>query len=145
MKQVIYHTFSLRKEDTKRQWHFIDAQNKILGKLATQAAILLMGKNKVGFTPHTDNGDYVVVYNAKQVAVTGNKAAGKIYARHTNYPAGFRSESLSTKRERHPEQIIELAVKNMLPKNRTRRDRMARLKVFIGVQHPYEHLMSKKD
>jgi len=145
MKQVIHRTFSLRKEDVKRQWHFIDAQGKVLGKLATEVAVLLMGKNKTGFTPHTDNGDYVVVYNAKKVAVTGNKELGKIYAHHTNYPAGFRSESLGTKRERRPEQMIELAVKNMLPKNRTRRDRMARLKVFAFAEHPYTHLMNKKD
>lgn len=144
MKQVKFKTFSLRKEDVKRDWHLVDAKGKVLGQLATEIAVKLMGKNKIGFTPHTDNGDYVVVTNASQVAVTGNKEQGKFYAHHTNYPGGFRSETLAQKRARKPEEIITLAVKNMLPKNRTRKDRLARLKVFAGEQTKYAHLVGEK-
>ena len=143
MKQVRFKTFSLRKEDIKRDWVTMDASERVLGQLATEVAVALMGKNKNGWTPHTDNGDYVVVTNAAKVVVTGNKEADKFYARHSNYPGGFKKETLAELRARKPEDIIKLAVKNMLPKNRTRTERLARLKVYAGAEHPHTQVGAK--
>ncbi|MCL2110336.1 50S ribosomal protein L13 [Microgenomates group bacterium] len=137
MKQVFYRTPSLRQEDVKRDWHLVDVKDQILGKQAVVIAKLLMGKHKVGFTNHTDNGDFVVVINAAQVAVTGNKEQDKMYYRHSGHPGNLKEENLAHLRSRQPEQIIIQAVKNMLPKNRTQAKRMARLKVFALDQHPY--------
>ena len=145
MKQVKYRTYSLPKEAVKRNWHLIDAQGQLLGKVAVQIADHLQGKKKLDFTPHTDNGDYVVVINAGEIGVTGKKEQHKMYYRHTNYPGGFRQETLAELRARRPEQIIKLAVQNMLPKNRTRSDRLARLKIFVGAEHPYTKLVTSKE
>ena len=122
--------------EIKRNWHFRDAKNQILGRLATEVAQLLMGKNKPYFVPHLDCGDYVVVVNAAEVMVTGRKEEQKNYYRYSGYPGGLKVASLNQLRREHPERIIQFAVRNMLPKNKLRSDRMARLKVFRGEDHP---------
>lgn len=131
-------TYMQKPADVKRQWHLIDARGRILGEVASEAAMLLSGKNKPTFTPHVDGGDYVIVINAAEVAVTGTKEQDKMYYRHSGIPGGFRQENLGTLRNRAPEQIIEKAVKGMLPKNKLQADRMTRLKVFAAGEHTYE-------
>ena len=103
-------TYSQRKEDVERNWHLVDVEDKVLGRVATQIALKLQGKHKPTYTPHTDAGDYVVVTNAQKVAVTGNKANKKIYYRHTGFPGGLKERTFAEMRERSPEQIIEKAV-----------------------------------
>lgn len=133
----ILKTPQLKKEAVKRNWHVIDAEGKVLGRLSTQIATLLIGKHKPDYTPHVDSGDYVVVLNATKVVVTGRKQTDKIYARHSQYPGGFRQESFDKLQGRRPEAIIEKAVKGMLPKNRLQDPRLRRLKVFIGSEHTH--------
>jgi large subunit ribosomal protein L13 len=132
-----------KKSEIKRDWHLIDAKGKILGRLASEIAQLLMGKKKPYFVPHLDCGDYVVVINASQIKVTGKKEEKKTYTRYTGYPGGLKITTLGKLRKEHPERIIELAVKNMLPKNKLQDLRMARLKVFAGEEHPYKNLKFK--
>lgn len=136
-------TYSQKTADVKRNWHIVDAQDKILGRLATTIATKLIGKNKPTYTPHIDAGDFVVVVNAKDIAVTGNKEETKVYTRHSNYPGGFKTETLGKLRQRKPEEIISKAVYNMLPDNRLRSGRMARLKVYAGSEHPHEGQLTK--
>ena len=131
-------TYSTKASDIKREWHLIDASEKILGKVATEAARLLMGKHKPIFCRHLDVGDYVVVINAEKVRVTGGKAQQKLYYRHSGYPGGLKSVSLEKLRETHPNRIIEYAVKGMLPQNRLEDSVMKRLKVYAGTEHPYQ-------
>lgn len=137
-------TFSLRKEDVSRHWHLFDADDQILGRLATEIATKLIGKDKVEYTPHVDSGDYAVVTNAEKVAVTRNKAEGKKYYNHSGFPGGLRERTFNEMLERNPEEIIRRAVKNMLPKNRLQGPRMARLKIFVGEEHPYKELVKAK-
>lgn len=131
-------SYTQKTSDVVRKWHIIDAKGQVLGRLATQIAVKLIGKNKKEYTPHIDSGDYVVVINAKEVAVTGNKETDKVYYRHSNFPGGLKSETLAKMRALHPERIIEAAVKNMLPKNRLQDPRMARLKVYSGSDHKHQ-------
>lgn len=128
--------------EIKRNWHLRDAKNQILGRLATEVAQLLIGKNKPYFVLYLDCGDYVVVVNAAKVMVTGRKEKQKNYYRYSGYPGGLKVTSLSRLRKEHPERIVQFAVKNMLPKNKLRADRMARLKVFTGEDHPYKEKFS---
>lgn len=137
MKTYRLKTKTIKSADINRAWHFIDAKGEVLGKLATKLAPLLQGKHKTTYTPHLDNGDYVVVTNASQVVVTRNKSQDKIYVRHSNYPGGLKKETFATLQKRRPEEIISLAVKNMLPNNRLRSARLARLKVYAGDKHPH--------
>jgi large subunit ribosomal protein L13 len=130
-------TYMQKTAEIQREWHLIDAKGKVLGQVAVQAANWLIGKHKPTYTPHIDSGDYVVVINAKEVAVTGNKEANKMYYRHSGQPGGFKQENLATLRQRAPEQIIEAAVKGMLPKNKLQQPRLLRLKVMSDDQHPY--------
>jgi len=130
-------TYSTKPQDIKREWRLFDAEDKILGRLATEVAQVLMGKNKVCFTRHLDMGDFVVVINAKKVKVSGKKETGKIYYRHTGYSTGLRATPLGEVRKLHPERIIEHAVSGMLPKNKLRDKMMARLKVFAGEEHSF--------
>lgn len=130
-------TYMQKTAEIQREWHLIDAKGKVLGQVAVQAANWLIGKHKPTYTPHIDSGDYVVVINAKEVAVTGNKEANKMYYRHSGQPGGFKQENLATLRQRAPEQIIESAVKGMLPKNKLQQPRLLRLKVMSDDQHPY--------
>lgn len=122
----------------KHEWHILDAQGKILGRLATGIAHLLMGKGKPYFVRHLDCGDYVVVTNAQNVKVTGKKEEQKIYFRHSGYPGGFRQEPLKRWREKKPEEIILHAVRGMLPQNKLRERIIKRLRVFPGSDHPYK-------
>ena len=131
-------TYSVKASEIKREWHLVDAEDKILGKVATEVAKLLMGKQKPIFCRHLDVGDYVVVINAEKVRVTGNKAKDKFYYRHSGYPGGFKSISFEKLLEAHPTRIIEHAVRGMLPQNRLRAQLMKKLKVFAGEAHPYQ-------
>ncbi len=131
-------TYSTKASDIKREWHIIDASDKILGRIATQIASLLMGKHKPIFCRHLDIGDFVVVINAEQVRVTGNKAKQKLYYRHSGYPGGFKSISFEKLMQTHPNRVIEHAVKGMLPHNRLEAKMMKRLRVCIGDSHPYQ-------
>ena len=131
-------TYSTKASDIKREWHLIDASDKVLGKLATQAANLLMGKHKPMFSRHLDTGDYVVVINAEKIRVTGNKPQQKLYYRHSGYPGGFKSISLEKVMQTHPNRVIEHAVKGMLPHTRLGAGMMKRLRVYVGDAHPYQ-------
>ena len=131
-------TYSVKASEIKRDWHSIDAADVTLGKLATKAASLLMGKHKPIFCRHLDVGDFVVVTGAEKIRVTGNKMKQKTYYRHSGYPGGLKSPSLEKMLETHPTRVIEHAVRGMLPDNRLRAGRMKRLKVFVGDAHPYQ-------
>ena len=130
-------TYSQKSSEIKRDWYLIDAKSMPLGKLAVVIADKLMGKSKVTYTPHTDNGDYVVVINAKELVVTGNKMAGKSYYRHSGFPGGLKELSLAEVIEKDPSYAIKEAVKGMLPKNKLAADRMARLRIFEGAEHAH--------
>ena len=130
-------TYSVKKSDIERQWHVIDASGKVLGRLATQVAGLLMGKHKPMFSRHLDTGDFVVVINADKVRLTGNKARQKVYYRHSGYPGGLKSVSFEKMMQTHPTRIIEHAVKGMLPHNRLGASMMKKLKVYTGDSHPH--------
>ena len=130
-------TYSQKSSEIKRDWYLIDAKSMPLGKLAVVIADKLMGKSKVTYTPHTDNGDYVVVINAKELVVTGNKMAGKSYYRHSGFPGGLKELSLAEVIEKDPSYAIKEAVKGMLPKNKLAADRMARLRIFEGAEHTH--------
>lgn len=126
-----------RASDIKRDWYRIDVKGKVLGRVSTEIAKLLLGKQKPYFVPHLDCGDYVVVTNAKNVVVTGRKEQKKKYYRHSGYPGGFRVETLAKLRGRKPEEIVIHAIKGMLPQNKLRDKLLKRLFVFEGEEHPY--------
>lgn len=130
-------TKTLKKSEINRKWRLIDAQGQVLGRLSTQVAGWLMGKNKPNQVPYLDNGDYVVVVNAAKVKVTGRKEKQKKYYRHSGYPGGFKEITFAEQMAKDPRRIITRAVAGMLPKNKLRDPRLARLKVFINDQHPY--------
>jgi len=130
-------TYSTKASDIERQWHVIDASGKILGKLATQVASLLMGKHKPIFSPNLDTGDFVVITNADKVQVTGNKTKQKLYYRHSGYPKGLKSITLEEMMQTHPTRVIEHAVKGMLPHTRLGAVMMKKLKVYVGETHPH--------
>ena len=124
-------------ETLEQKWYVIDAANQRLGRLATEIARILRGKNKATFTPHMDTGDFVIVINAEKVAVTGKKAEQKLYRRHSGRPGGMKIETFSKLQNRIPERIIEKAVKGMLPKNALGRKLFTKLKVYAGSEHPH--------
>lgn len=130
-------TFSLRKEDTQNDWFIIDADGKNLGRLASEIAFRLRGKHKANYTPHVDNGDNIIVVNAQKIEVTGNKEKDKTYYRHSGYPGGLKSVTLSELRQRKPAMIIEKAVKGMLPRGPLGRKMFSKLKVYAGTTHPH--------
>ena len=130
-------TYSQKPSEVSRRWILVDASEAPLGRIATQIATYLTGKYKPSYTPHIDGGDYVVVINAKQAVVTGNKELAKIYYRHSGFPGGIKDARLEEVREKFPERIIENAVKGMLPKNKLSDERMKRLKVFAGSEHAH--------
>ncbi len=132
-------TFQPKAKEIQREWHLIDARDRILGRLASEIVPLLTGKNKVSYAPHLDMGDYVVVINAGKVKVSGRKEKQKVYYRHSGYPGGFKKISYLKLKKEHPKRIIELAVKRMLADNRLRRPRMTRLRIFSGEEHPYRN------
>ena len=131
-------TYSTKASEIEREWHLIDASDKILGKIATQVATLLMGKHKPIFCRHLDTGDYVVVLNAEKVRVTGNKTKQKFYYRHSGYPGGFKSISLEKMMQTHPTRVIEHAVKGMLPHNRLGAQMLKKLRIYVGDTHPHQ-------
>ena len=130
-------TYSQKPAEVSRRWILIDAKDATLGRIATEVAKYLIGKYKPTYTPHTDGGDYVIVINAKEAVVTGNKETDKVYYRHSNYPGGIKSQTLAEMRDEHPTRIIEKAVSGMLPQNKLHADRMARLRVFAGAEHDH--------
>lgn len=130
-------TYSQKGTEISREWWLIDASTMPLGKLATVIADKLMGKSKVTYTPHIDNGDYVVVTNAKKIVVTGNKLVDKKYYRHSGYPGGLTELKLEEVIEKDPSVAIRSAVKGMLPKNKLTADRLARLRIFDGPEHTH--------
>jgi len=137
-------TYSVKAKEIKREWHVIDASGKILGKVATEAAGLIMGKDKAMFTRNLDTGDYVVVTNASKVKVTGKKLEQKMYYRHSGYPGGFRAVPLAEMIEKKPEMVIEHAVKGMLPQNKLGDAMIKKLKVYAGAEHPHAAAVAAK-
>jgi len=130
-------TYSPKPGEVTRQWHVIDATDIVLGRLASQTAILLRGKHKPQFAPHLDTGDFVVVINAGKVALTGNKREDKFAYRHSGYPGGLSKRSYGDLLDTRPERVIEKAVKGMLPKNTLGRKMLTKLKVYAGPDHPH--------
>lgn len=130
-------TYSTRIKDIERKWHVIDASDRTLGKLATEAAVLLMGKHKPTFSPNIDTGDNVIVINAEKVQVTGNKLKQKQYYRHSDYPRGFKSIPLEKMMQDDPARVIEHAVRGMLPHTRLGAQMRKKLRVYVGDSHPH--------
>jgi len=131
-------TFSAKAEDIDRKWYLIDAEGKVLGRLATQIALILRGKNKPTYTPHMDLGDYVVVINAEKIKVTGNKLKGKVYRYHTFYPGGLKSTTLEVLLQKKPEFVVKKAVQGMIPHNKLGRAVIKKLKIYRGNEHPHQ-------
>ena len=130
-------TYSAKPKHVRREWFVIDATDKVLGRLASEAALRLRGKHKPEYTPHIDTGDHIVVVNADKIRVTGTKLESKIYHRHTGYPGGIRSVVLKDLLEQRPERVIETAVKGMLPKNPLGRAMFKKLHVYAGPEHKH--------
>ena len=130
-------TFMLRKEDVEHKWYVIDAEGKTLGKVAALAASVLRGKNKPTYTPHVACGDNVIIINAEKVKLTGNKLEDKMYYNHSGYPGGLRERTAKTMVEKYPVEMVERAVKGMLPKGRLGRQRYTKLFVYEGENHPH--------
>ncbi len=131
-------TFSAKKEEIERIWYIVDAQDKVLGRMASEVAKVLRGKHKPIYTPHVDTGDHVVIINADKVRLTGDKLDKKIYYRHSGYPGGIKSATAREMMEKKPETVIEKAVRGMLPKNRLGRAMFTKLKVYTGSDHPHK-------
>jgi large subunit ribosomal protein L13 len=135
---ILVKTYVATPSTREREWLVVDASGKTLGRLATQIADALRGKRKPEYTPHIDTGDFVIVVNAEKIKVTGNKLKGKLYRRHSGYPGGLRTRTLEEMLARRPEEVIRLAVKGMLPRNRIARQQLRKLKVYAGPDHPHE-------
>jgi large subunit ribosomal protein L13 len=131
-------SYMARPREVERNWYLIDAEGQTLGRLATEIARLLRGKNKTQYTPHVDTGDFVVVVNAEKVVVTGRKAEQKVYYRHTGYPGGLRETSYEVMLGRKPTEILRKAVRGMMPKTRLGRQQLRKLKIYAGPEHPHE-------
>lgn len=130
-------TFTAKSETVQRDWYLVDASGKTLGRLSAEIAHRLRGKHKPVYTPHIDTGDYIIVVNAEKIAVTGKKMTDKLYHRFTGYIGNLKTETLGQALERHPERVIEIAVKGMLPKNTLGRAMYRKLKVYKGAEHPH--------
>ena len=131
-------TYTTKPEDINREWYVIDATGLTLGRLASQIASVLRGKHKPIFSPHMDCGDFVIVINAEKVRVTGDKLDQKMYYRHSQYPGGLKTISLRDQMKQHPDRVIRLAVRGMLPKNRLGRQMIKKLKIYREPDHPHE-------
>jgi large subunit ribosomal protein L13 len=131
-------TYFAKPGDVEKKWHVVDADGVSLGRLASDVAVVLMGKHRPEYTPHTDTGDFVIVTNGGKVGLTGNKASQKLRKRYTGYPGGLKVETYGSVRDRRPEQLIEDAVRRMLPKNRLGRQMLKKLKVYPGAEHPHQ-------
>jgi len=131
-------TFVAKEQDIQKKWFLVDAENRILGRLATQIAIRLRGKHKPVFTPHADTGDFVVVINAEKITLTGSKLDKKVYYRHSGYIGGLKKMTARRLMEEKPEEVLRLAVKRMLPKNSLGRRQLKKLKIYKGTDHPHQ-------
>jgi len=131
-------TYSARAAELEARWYVIDAQNIVLGRLASQVAQILRGKHKPTFTPNQNCGDFVIVINASKIAVTGNRLDQKLYYHHSQYPGGMKTQTLREVLDRHPDRAIQSAVKGMLPHNRLGADILDRLKIYAGPTHPHQ-------
>jgi large subunit ribosomal protein L13 len=131
-------TYQAKKEEMEHQWYLVDAEGKVLGRLATELAKILRGKNKPIYTPHVDTGDFVIVVNAGKVALTGKKMKDKIYYHHTGHPGGIREMSAEKLLAKKPTEMIRIAVKGMLPKSSLGRQMLQKLKIYAGPKHPHE-------
>ncbi len=131
-------TFIAKKEDVQRDWYVIDATDKVLGRMASRIAMILQGKTKPIYTPHVDTGDFVVVTNAEKIKLTGNKMKEKVYYTHSGYPGGFKEIPIKKWMEKHPDRIVNLAVKRMLPKTKLGSAMLKKLKVYAGSDHSHE-------
>ncbi|MDY7032147.1 MAG: 50S ribosomal protein L13 [Thermodesulfobacteriota bacterium] len=131
-------TFTAKKEDVERKWYLVDAEGKVLGRLASNIATRLRGKHKPVYTPHVDTGDFIVVINAEKVLLTGKKLKQKVYHRHSGYPGGLKSITAEKFQQKKPEELIRLVVKGMLPKNSLGRSMIKKLKIYAGDKHPHE-------
>ena len=132
------YTSTAAQAESGQRWYLIDAEGQVLGRVATTIANILRGKGKPTFTPHMDGGDYVIVINADKVVTTGNKESQKIYYRHSNHPGGLKQTPLKVMRLKHPERMLEFAVRGMLPKNTLGEQQLRKLKVYAGPSHPHE-------
>jgi large subunit ribosomal protein L13 len=130
-------TYHQKPSEVQRDWYVIDASGKVLGRLATQISTLLRGKHKPTFTPSVDGGDFVIVVNAEKIVLTGRKPNQKIYYRHTGYPGGLKATPYKMMLAKHPDRILRLAVKRMLPKNRMGRRLLSKLRIYAGPNHPH--------
>lgn len=137
-------TYSPKPSEIKHEWYLVDAENKTLGRLASEIAKVLRGKHKPIYAPHLDTGDYVIVINAEKVHVTGNKLDQKMYYRHSGYPGGLKSITLREQLKRRPTRVIRSAVKGMLPHNRLGRAIMRKLKIYAGDSHPHQAQQPKR-
>jgi large subunit ribosomal protein L13 len=135
MKNYKFKTYSPKKEDIKQDWFLVDAKNKTLGRLATKIADLLRGKNKPGYSQHLDCGSFIVVINAAEIKLTGNKMKDKEYHHHTRYPAGLRTVTPAELLKKAPEKILKNAVSGMIPQNKLKKDILKKLKIFSGTEH----------
>jgi len=131
-------TYTPKPGEVTRAWHIIDATDVVLGRLASQTAILLRGKHKATFAPHVDTGDFVIIVNADKVVLTGSKAEKKIAYRHSGFPGGLKSTSYTELLDKHPTKAVEKAIRGMLPHNSLARQQMTKLKVYTGPSHPHE-------
>lgn len=138
MDVISFKTRSARPAEVERDWYVIDAENQIVGRLASQIAVILRGKHKPSFTPHVDCGDYVIIVNADKVRFSGNKETDKLYYRYSGYPGGLKSRTAKEMRQRRPEYIVRHAVKGMLPKGPLGRSMLKKLKVYTSPTHPHE-------
>ena len=136
-------TTTIKAKDIKRVWYLVDLKNQVLGRVTTDIATKLIGKNKVTFSPNLDCGDYVVCINAADIQVTGNKAEDKMYQHHTMHPGGLREINFANLMEKDPRKVIIHAISGMLPKNKLRDERLKRLKIFVDANHPYEQQLTK--
>ncbi len=131
-------TYSAKESDVKREWYLVDAQGKVLGRLASEIARRLRGKHKPIYTPHVDTGDFVVVVNVDKISLTGKKLTDKMYYRHSGYPGGLRSTPAGKMLKEKPERLLHLAVRGMLPKNSLGRKMLKKLKIYTGGEHPHQ-------
>ncbi len=131
-------TYIAKKEDVQRDWHIIDATDKVLGRMASRIAMVLQGKTKPTYTPHVDTGDFVIVTNAGKIKLTGNKINDKVYYSHSGYPGGFKEHPIKTWLEKHPDRVVNLAVKRMLPKTKLGSAMLKKLKIYAGPDHSHE-------
>ena len=137
-------TISAKKETVRHEWLLVDAEGQTLGRMASGIANRLRGKHKAEFTPHVDTGDHVVVINADKIHVTGNKVRDKMYYRHSGYPGGLKEASLGEMMQKSPEDVVRLAVKGMMPKNRLSRAMLSKLKIYTGGEHPHSAQQPRK-